>query len=73
MTGRPAPGATVTLTETLGRCRAWAAGAWAVANAEHHGTVSGHRGRPHVEPQPGPDAVLERLQPCGPAVTVRLA
>jgi hypothetical protein len=38
MTGRAA-GRTVTLKETSA-VRAWAAGAWAVANAEHHGTVT---------------------------------
>jgi hypothetical protein len=38
MTGR-ASGRTVTVKETSA-VRAWAAGAWAVANAEHHGTVT---------------------------------
>ena len=38
MTGR-ASGRTVTLKETSA-VRAWAAGAWAVANAEHHNTVT---------------------------------
>jgi hypothetical protein len=38
MTGRTS-GRTVTLTETSA-ARAWAAGAWAVANADHHGTAT---------------------------------